>query len=68
MVGEITVLICFSILFVLSLYLFFRGVEYRESIDRLINQIEELREANNNLSKMVQEDIEKLERFEADCG
>ena len=68
MIGEITILVCFSILFVLSLYLFFRGVEYRESIDRLINQIEELREANNNLSKMVQEDIEKLERFEADCG
>ena len=68
MIGEIIILVCFSILFVLSLYLFFRGVEYRESIDRLINQIEELREANNNLSKMVQEDIEKLERFEADCG
>ncbi len=68
MIGEITILVCFSILFVLSLYLFFRGVEYRESIDRLINQIEELREANQNLSKMVQEDIEKLERFEADCG
>jgi len=68
MVGEITVLICFSILFVLSLYLFFRGVEYRESIDRLIKQIEELREANQNLSQIVQEDIEKLERFEADCG
>ena len=68
MVGEITVLICFSILFLLSLYLFFKGIEYRESIDRLIKQIEELREANNNLSQMIQEDIEKLERFEADCG
>ena len=68
MVGEITVLICFSILFCLSLYLFFKGIEYRESIERLIKQIEELREANQNLSKMVQEDIEKLEKFQSECG
>ena len=68
MVGEITILVCFSILFVLSLYLFFRGVEYRESIDRLMEEIQGLREANQNLSQIVQEDIEKLERFEADCG
>jgi len=68
MVGEITVLICFSILFVLSLYLFFRGVEYRESVKRLLTQIEQLREANQNLSQIIQEDIDKKESFQKDCG
>jgi len=56
MVGEITLLVCFSILFILSLYLFFRGVEYKESIVRLKKHIEELREANQNLSKIIQEE------------
>ncbi len=56
MIGEITILVCFSILFVLSLYLFFRGVEYRESIDRLMEEIQGLREANQNLSKIIQEE------------
>jgi len=68
MINELIFLICFSVLFCLSLYLFFKGVEYRESIERLIKQIEELREANQNLSKMIQEDIEKLEKFQAESG
>jgi len=68
MINELIFLICFSVLFLLSLYLFFRGVEYRESIERLIKQIEELREANQNLSKMIQEDVEKLEKFQEKCG
>ena len=68
MISEIIILVCFSILFILSLYLFFRGVEYRESIDRLIKQIEELREANQNLANIIQEDIEKKDSFEINCG
>ena len=56
MVGEITLLISFSILFILSLYLFFKGVEYRESIKRLLEDIQELRKANLNLSKIIQEE------------
>ena len=57
-----------AILIFFCLYLVIKNVEYRESIERLIKQIEELREANQNLSKMVQEDIEKLENFQAECG
>ncbi len=68
MIGEITILVSFSILFVLSLYLFFRGVEYRESVERLLTQIEQLREANQNLSQIIQEDIDKKESFQKDCG
>ena len=68
MAGEITLLVSFSILFILSLYLFFKGVEYRESIERLLEDIQELREANQNLSKIIQEDIEKMQNFEAESG
>ncbi len=68
MAGEITLLVSFSILFILSLYLFFKGVEYRESIERLLKDIQELREANQNLSKIIQEDIEKMQNFEAESG
>tara|TARA_B100001059_G_scaffold201190_1_gene208394 strand:+ start:357 stop:539 length:183 start_codon:yes stop_codon:yes gene_type:complete len=59
MIGEITILVSFSILFILSLYLFIRGVEYRESVERLIKQIEQLREANQNLSQIIQDEIER---------
>ncbi len=58
MIGEITILVSFSILFILSLYLFIRGVEYRESVERLIKQIEQLREANQNLSQIIQDEID----------
>ena len=68
MAGEIILLVSFSILFILSLYLFFKGVEYRESIERLLKDIQELREANQNLSKIIQEDIEKMQNFEAESG
>jgi|TARA_R110001583_G_scaffold138087_7_gene289714 hypothetical protein len=56
MVSELIILICFVLLYLLTLYLFLKGIEYKESTKRLIEQIEELRKANNNLSKIIQED------------
>ena len=38
-------LICFVLLYLLTLYLFLKGIEYKESTKRLIEQIEELRKA-----------------------
>ena len=68
MINELIFLICFSVIFCLSLYLFFKGVEYRESIKRLQWQIDDLREANKNLANIIQEDIEKKSEFEDGCG
>ena len=56
------------ILFTFCLYSIFRGVEYRESIKRLSKENQTLREANANLSKIIQEDLEKLTRYENECG
>ena len=50
------------------LYLVFRNVEYKESIRRLITKNEELKEANNNLSQIIQEDINVRKKFEAESG
>tara|TARA_Y100000593_G_scaffold82253_1_gene154408 strand:+ start:177 stop:383 length:207 start_codon:yes stop_codon:yes gene_type:complete len=51
-----------------SLYLMFRGVEYRESIRRLQQELEQTKEANRNLAKIIQDDIERQFEYEKDCG
>ena len=56
------------ILFTFCLYSIFLGVEYRESIKRLSKDNQTLREANANLSKIIQEDLNKLIRYENECG
>ena len=56
------------ILLTFCLYSIFRGVEYRESIKRLSRDNESLRQANANLSKIIQDDLEKLVRYENECG
>ena len=55
------------ILFTFCLYSIFRSVEYRESIKRLSRDNQTLREANANLSKIIQEDLDKLIRYENEC-
>ena len=60
--------IIFIILMTFCLYSIFRGVEYRESIKRLSRDNESLRQANANLSKIIQDDLEKLVRYENECG
>jgi len=56
------------ILLTFCLYSIFRGVEYRESIRRLSKDNESLRQANTNLSKIIQDDLNKLVRYENECG
>ena len=56
------------ILLTFCLYSIFRGVEYRESIKRLSKDNQTLKTANKNLSKIIQEDLEKLIRYENECG
>ena len=56
------------ILFTFCLYSIFRSVEYRESIKRLSRDNESLRQANANLSKIIQNDLDKLIRYENECG
>jgi hypothetical protein len=60
--------VIFIILMTFCLYSIFRGVEYRESIKRLSRDNESLRQANANLSKIIQDDLEKLVRYENECG
>ena len=60
--------VIFIILMTFCLYSIFRGVEYRESIKRLSKDNKTLREANANLSKIIQEDLNKLIRYENECG
>ena len=60
--------IVFVILLTFCLYSIFRGVEYRESIKRLSRDNQSLRDANANLSKIIQEDLDKLIRYENECG
>ena len=47
-----------GIIFCFCLYLMIKGVEYRESIKRLNDKIAELKEANQNLANIIQEDNE----------
>ena len=61
-------LISFSLIITICLYNLIQNVLYRESIARLERTIDELRQANRNLSEIIQEDIQKKADFEADCG
>ena len=60
--------IVFIILLTFCLYSIFRGVEYRESIKRLSKDNESLKKANANLCNIIQEDLDKLIRYENECG
>ena len=62
------IIISFSIIVLFSLYLIFKGVEDRETISRLQEDNKELRKCNQNLSNIIQEDIEKKNSFEINCG
>ena len=57
-----------AILIFFCLYLVIKNVEYRESIERLNKKVDELKEANQNLAIIIQEDIEKKNLFEVGCG
>ena len=61
-------LISFSLIITICLYNLIQNVLYRESIARLERTIDDLRKCNANLSKIIQEDIQKKADFEADCG
>jgi len=52
-------IISFSLIVSICLFNLIQNVLYRESIIRLERTIEELRNCNANLSKIIQEDIEK---------
>tara|TARA_R100000234_G_C4876168_1_gene125367 strand:+ start:347 stop:547 length:201 start_codon:yes stop_codon:yes gene_type:complete len=62
------IIISFGIIVLFSLYLLFRGVEYRETIRRLQEDNNQLRQSNQNLANIIQEDIEKKDLFEINCG
>ncbi len=53
---------------IFCLYLLFKGVEYRETIRRLQEDNSQQRKANQNLANIIQEDIDKKNSFEIDCG
>ena len=52
----------------LSLYLLMCVVEYREAIRRLQRDLEQTRQANANLAKIIQDDIDIKNEFEVGCG
>ena len=60
------IIIILSVCF--SLYLLVKGVEYRESIKKFQKEVSSLKEANRNLAKIIEEEQEKKEAFEAGCG
>jgi len=62
------IVVVFIILLTFCLYSIFRGVEYRESIKRLSKDNESLRQANANLSGIIQKDLDRLIRYENECG
>ena len=62
------VILCIGILVLFSLYLLFKGVEYKETIRRLQEHNTQLRQSNQNLANIIQEDIEKKDSFEINCG
>ena len=62
------VILCIGILVLFSLYLLIKGVEYRETIRRLQEDNNQLRQSNQNLANIIQEDIEKKDSFEINCG
>ena len=61
-------IISFGIICLFSLYLIFRGVEYKETIRRLQEDNDNLRQCNQNLANIIQEDIDKKNSFEINCG
>ena len=61
-------LISFSLIIIICLYNLIQNILYKESIARLERTIDELRQANRNLSEIIQEDIQKKIDYEADCG
>ena len=62
------IIISFGIIVLFSLYLLFKGVEYKETIRRLQEDYTQLRQCNQNLANIIQEDIEKKDSFEINCG
>ena len=62
------IIISFVIIVVFCLYLFCRCVEYKETIRRLQDDNKELRKCNQNLANIIQEDVEKKNSFEINCG
>ena len=62
------VILCIGILVLFSLYLLFKGVEYKETIRRLQEDNAQLRQSNQNLANIIQEDIDKKDSFEINCG
>ena len=62
------VIISFGIVVLFCLYLLFRGVEYKETIRRLQQENKDLRQCNQNLANIIQEEIEKKDSFEINCG
>ena len=61
------VILCIGILVLFSLYLIFKGVEYKETIRRLQEDNTQLRQSNQNLANIIQEDIDKKDSFEINC-
>ena len=61
-------LIFIVVLTLFSLCLLIKGVEYRESIKRLQNEVSQLRNSNQNLASIMQEDLTKLNEYENECG
>ena len=59
--------ISMSLLFGLCLFNSIQNVLYRESIARLERTIDELRQANRNLSQIIQDDIQVKVDFEENC-
>ena len=53
---------------ILSLYMVLCIVEYREAIKRLQRDLEHTKCANANLAKIIQDDIDRKNEFESDCG
>ena len=49
------------------LHLLFKGVEYKETIRRLQEDNSQLKQSNQNLANIIQEDIEKKDSFEINC-
>ena len=61
-------LIFIVVLTLFSLCLLIKSVEYRESIKRLQNEVSQLRNSNQNLASIMQEDLTKLNEYENECG
>ena len=61
------IIISFGIIVLFSLYLLFKGVEYKETIRRLQEDNTQLRQCNQNLANIIQEDNTKKDLFEINC-